>query len=215
MVKGREKSDDRIVPEGRRKAIQTVGRRGGKAVTASKQVGQLELFSETADSPKGNVAGADVGQPTPAPSAVPKSESATRGVSPVMRMEEVANDGTLKRAFEAVASNRGAPGPDRQSISDVRKYFVEILPILQRELLEGSYRPGMIRRVWIPKSCGEQRGLGIPDVIDRIVQQVSMGVATVSDHGEAVTRPSLKRWDIWRKDTSGWWTSIWRNSSIE
>ncbi len=171
MVKGREKSDDRIVPEGRRKAIQTVGRRGGKAVTASKQVGQLELFSETADSPKGNVAGADVGQPTPAPSAVPKSESATRGVSPVMRMEEVANGGTLKRAFEAVASNRGAPGPDRQSISDVRKHFVEILPILQRELLEGSYRPGMIRRVWIPKSCGGQRGLGIPDVIDRIVQQ--------------------------------------------
>jgi group II intron reverse transcriptase/maturase len=86
-------------------------------------------------------------------------------------MEEVARDGNLKRAFENVASNQGAPGPDRQSIAEVRKHLGEILPKLQRELVEGSYRPGMIRRVWISKSGGGQRGLGIPDVVDRIVQQ--------------------------------------------
>ncbi len=82
-------------------------------------------------------------------------------------MEEVASDGNLKRAFEAVASNDGAPGPDRQSIAEVRQHLGEILPKLKRELLDGSYRPGMIRRVWIPKSGGGQRGLGIPDVIGR------------------------------------------------
>ncbi len=129
MVKGREKSDDQIVPEGRRKAAPTVERRGGKTVTASKQVRQLELFSETADNPEGDVAGADVGQPMSATSAVPKSESGTRRISPMMMtMEEVASDGNLKRAFEAVASNDGAPGPDRQSIAEVRQHLGEILP---------------------------------------------------------------------------------------
>lgn len=182
MVKGREKSDDPIVPEGRRKAAPTVERRGGKVVTASEQVRQLKLFSETADSPEGDVAGADVGRPISATSAVPKSGSGTRRISPVMTMEEVASDGNLKRAFEAIASNDGAPGPDRQSIAEVRQHLGEILPRLKRELLDGSYRPGMIRRVWIPKSGGGQRGLGIPDVIDRIVQQAVQRV--LSPHYE-------------------------------
>ncbi len=86
-------------------------------------------------------------------------------------MEEVATYGNLVRAFEHVASNKGAPGPDGQSIEAVREQLSEIVPRLAKELLNGSYRPGMIRRVWIPKGGGGQRGLGIPDVIDRLVQQ--------------------------------------------
>ncbi|MBI2893012.1 MAG: group II intron reverse transcriptase/maturase [Deltaproteobacteria bacterium] len=88
-----------------------------------------------------------------------------------MTMEEVACHGNLRRAFEKVASNDGAPGPDRQSIEEVEAHLGEILPPLSRALLEGSYRPGMVRRVWIPKSGGGQRGLGIPNVVDRTVQQ--------------------------------------------
>ena len=54
MTKGREKSDGRVVPQGRRKTVPTArSGRGGKAITASKQVGQLELFRATADSPQG------------------------------------------------------------------------------------------------------------------------------------------------------------------
>jgi group II intron reverse transcriptase/maturase len=88
-----------------------------------------------------------------------------------MTMEEVSSEENLRRAFQGVASNKGAPGPDRQSIEEVREHFDEILPVLRRELLEGSYRPGLIRRVWIPKAGGGQRGLGIPNVVDRVVQQ--------------------------------------------
>ncbi len=88
-----------------------------------------------------------------------------------MTMEEVASEENLQRAFYQVASNRGAPGPDRQSINEVRRHLGSVLPMLRRELLEGSYRPGEIRRVWIPKSGGGHRGLGIPNVVDRIVQQ--------------------------------------------
>lgn len=88
-----------------------------------------------------------------------------------MTMEEVAKEENLRKAFQAVASNKGAPGPDRQSIEDVRKHLDEILAVLCRDLPAGIFYPGDIRRVWISKAGGGQRGLGIPNVVDRLVQQ--------------------------------------------
>ena len=73
MAKGREESDGRVVPQGRRKPVVTAATQGGKATTASKQARQLGLFHETADSPQGDDGGAAVGQPIPATTAVPKS----------------------------------------------------------------------------------------------------------------------------------------------
>jgi len=171
MSKGREESDGRIVPEGRRKAVPSAARCGGKATTAREEVGQLGLFRETADSPKGADGGVDAGLPAPVPRAVPKSRTTKRESPPAMTMEEVTSEENLMRAYQKVASNKGAPGPDRQGIEEVQKHINEILPVLRRELLEGRYRPGLIRRVFIPKSGGGQRGLGIPNVVDRIVQQ--------------------------------------------
>ena len=75
-----------------------------------------------------------------------------------------------------MARNQGAPGPDRQSIEEVGNHLPEVLSTLARTLQDGSYRPGDIRRVWIPKSGGGQRGLGIPNVIDRVVQEAVRGV---------------------------------------
>jgi group II intron reverse transcriptase/maturase len=83
-------------------------------------------------------------------------------------MEEVTN--YLEGAFQNVASNKGAPGPDRQTIDEVRKHLNDLLPRLMKALLDGTYEPGNIRRVWIPKSGG-QRGLGIPNVVDRMVAE--------------------------------------------
>jgi RNA-directed DNA polymerase len=99
---------------------------------------------------------------------VPKAKDKRKEVGPA-RMEEVVE--RLEEAFEKVAANRGAPGPDRQSIEQVRERLQEVVPKLRAELLEGSYRPGDIRRVWIPKAGGGQRGLGIPNVVDRMVQE--------------------------------------------
>ena len=87
-----------------------------------------------------------------------------------MTMEEIADRINLRFAFQKVASNKGAAGPDRQAISEVHEHLDEIVRVLHAELLDGSYRPGMIRRVWIPKPGGK-RGLGIPNVVDRLVQQ--------------------------------------------
>jgi len=175
MTKGREQSDGRTVPEGHRKVVPTAeelaARRGGKATTASEQAGQLGLFRETADSPQGADGGADAAEAAPAPLAVPKSRNMKGSVRPAMTMEEVASEENLMEAFRQVASNKGAPGPDRQSIDEVREHLDDVLRALHRELLNGSYRAGDIRRVWIPKPGGGQRGLGIPNVVDRIAQQ--------------------------------------------
>lgn len=192
MTKEREKSDDRVVPEDRRKTAPTEQgpgqARGGKAITASKQVEQLGLFRGTADSPAGADGGADVGQPTPATYAVPKPRTTKSTRPPAMTMEEVAAEANLRRAFQQVASNRGAPGPDRQSVDEVREHLDVVLRELSRGLLAGSYRPGDIRRVWIPKAGGGRRGLGIPNVIDRIVQQAVHQV--LAPHYEPTFHPS-------------------------
>ena len=181
MAKGREESDGRVVPQGRRKTSSTAERRGGKATTANELVGQLDLFSETADSPQG--ADGDVAQKLGAESReVPKSENDESMSLPTMTMEEIANEANLKRALQQVASNRGAPGVDRQTVTMVREHEGEVLPHLRRALLDGSYRPGSIRRVWIPKPHGGQRGLGIPNVVDRIVQQAMLQI--LSPHYE-------------------------------
>ena len=172
MAKGQEESDDLVVPEGRRKTVQTAqDARGEKEVTASKVTGQLELFRETAGSPKGAGEKWDAGGPASDSRLVPKSRTTKRSVPSAMTMEEVAEETNLRRAFSQVASNKGAPGPDRQSINDVREHVADVLSSLREALLDGSYCPGMIRRVWIPKAGGGQRGLGIPNVVDRIVQQ--------------------------------------------
>ncbi len=174
MTKGREESDDRVVPQGRRKAdFVTEGDSpgGGKAVTAREEARQLELICETADNPKGADGGRDRGRPRPRTRGVPKTQSMKRRGLPAMTMEEVAREENLKEAFRKVASNDGAPGPDRQTIEEVGEHLGRIVPALRRGLVEGTYEPGEIRRVWIPKAGGGERGLGIPNVIDRMVQQ--------------------------------------------
>ena len=181
MTKGREKSDRRTVPEKGGNAP------GGRAATASKEAGQLSLFVETADSPRG-VDGVARGDRSPRKHrAMPKSTRQESRILPALTMEEVASDGNLRRAFEHVAKNKGAPGPDRESIAMVRSRLHKLVPQVRAALLEGKYQPGMIRRVWIPKEGG-QRGLGIPNVIDRWVQEAVRYV--LEPHYEPTFHPS-------------------------
>jgi RNA-directed DNA polymerase len=97
-----------------------------------------------------------------APKAIDKTEMAAPAT-----MEEVAY--RLTDALLKVASNKGAPGPDGQTIEALLEQWPVVLPRLQADLLAGTYRPGEIRRAFIPKAGGGQRGLGIPDVVDRVV----------------------------------------------
>lgn len=172
MTKGHEESDGFIVPKGRRKAVPTAPvERGGKETTASEVVGQLNLFRETAEIPNGSGEKRPAGEPAGRHRSRPKSRTTTRPSPPAMTMEEVADVTNLRSAFDKVASNKGAPGPDRQTVETVREHLDDLMSGLHAALLAGTYQPGMIRRVWIPKAGGGKRGLGIPNVVDRIVQQ--------------------------------------------
>jgi RNA-directed DNA polymerase len=177
MVTRREESDDRVVPEDGRKPVPTAARaQGGKAVTASKAANQLQLDFETAETPQGAGAGKGTDQAVADDVPVPKSRSTSGKGEPAMTMEEVAGEENLKNAFESVRRNRGAAGPDGLEIEEVHERLAEILAAVRRELLWGRYYPGDIRRVWIPKPEGGERGLGIPNVVDRVVQQAVLQV---------------------------------------
>jgi len=78
----------------------------------------------------------------------------------------------LRRAWEEVRTNGGAPGVDNVSIEDIELSDVnEYLEELAECLRENRYRPHPAKRVYIPKPDGRQRPLGIPTVRDRIIQQ--------------------------------------------
>ena len=171
----RQKSERRIQPQAQRKLGPTRGDEhpgGGKATPVNEQTGQLGLLLGTAEERATKVertdGGAEAGQPASATCAAPKPSSKEK-IDPSATMEQVCQ--RLEKAFQNVASNKGAPGPDGQSIEQVLAHLPMLLPKLRQELLLGTYTPGEIRRVWIEKSGGGQRGLGIPNVIDRVVQE--------------------------------------------
>ena len=91
-------------------------------------------------------------------------------------LEEAASEANLALALLNVVRNKGAPGVDGQTVEEAEASAPKLLPRLRRALLEGRYRPGNVRRVFIPKPGGGQRGLGIPNVIDRTVQQAVLQV---------------------------------------
>ena len=170
----RQKSEDCIKPQARRKPDVTRGTEspgGGEAVPVEQQPRQLVLRFETAEQyAKAEADGARVtDRRVTRTRAEPKSNRKEQGVL-TATLEEVT--GRLRLAFEVVASNQGAPGPDGQSIKEVRAHLDELLPKVTESLLKGEYEPGNIRRVWIPKAGGKgHRGLGIPDIIDRTIQE--------------------------------------------
>ena len=104
-------------------------------------------------------------------------ESVARTGETVHLLEDAAAPGNLAHALLNVARNKGAAGVDGRSVNEVIEEARSLLPRLRRALLSGNYEPGDIRRVWIPKPGGKgQRGLGIPNVIDRWVQQAVLQV---------------------------------------
>src|SRR4051812_9692157 len=116
MTKGPEESDGRVVPEGGRKPVPTAPRgRGGKATTASKEGAQLRLSFETAENPQGAGVSAMADHTAGVKTPVPKSKRTSREGPPAMTMEEVADEENLRCAFEEVARNKGAAGPDGQA----------------------------------------------------------------------------------------------------
>jgi len=169
----RQSNENRAVPKGRRKPVPNRESKPlalGKVVPVNEQAIQLALPFDTAEvcAQAETVAGPGHSLMGPDPSAEPKSEDTYEYVT-LVTMESATRFLTL--AFQNVASNKGAAGPDGRSIEEVRKHLPKLLPRLTKDLLRGTYQPGDIRRVWIPKGGGGERGLGIPNVVDRVVAE--------------------------------------------
>jgi RNA-directed DNA polymerase len=93
-------------------------------------------------------------------------------------MDRVLAPGNLRRAWKRVKANRGAPGVDGMRIEDFPEFARGHWPGIRQALHDGSYRPQPVRRVMIPKPSGGERPLGIPTVIDRVIQQAIAQVLT-------------------------------------
>jgi RNA-directed DNA polymerase len=86
-------------------------------------------------------------------------------------MEAVIGAANLDRAYKRVKGNGGAPGVDGMTVEALRTWIADHRERLIASLLDGSYRPQPVRGVSIPKPGGGERQLGIPTVVDRLVQQ--------------------------------------------
>jgi RNA-directed DNA polymerase len=91
-------------------------------------------------------------------------------------MEDVVERENLKTALAQVKRNKGAAGIDGMSVNDLPAYLKEHWPAIRAQLLDGIYKPQPVRRVEIPKASGGGRLLGIPTVLDRLIQQAVMQV---------------------------------------
>jgi len=142
-----------------------------------RKAGPRQLSLAIADSPSGS----GIAEPTDASERrsillhkarnKKTSGSATGAADPDRLLEEVASEANLATALLNVVQNKGAPGLDGQTVDMAETKATSIIGRLRHDLLNGKYRPGDVRRVWLPKPGGGRRGLGIPNIVDRVVQQ--------------------------------------------
>src|SRR5881227_439488 len=91
-------------------------------------------------------------------------------------MEEVCERENCRQAYKRVKANKGRPGIDGMTVRELSGYLKQHWPTIREQLLRGTYEPQPVRRVEIPKPDGGVRKLGIPTVLDRLIQQAVMQV---------------------------------------
>ena len=82
----------------------------------------------------------------------------------------------LLAAWKRVKANKGSAGVDARTVSETQRYLLGAWPEIRASVLDGSYRPEPVRRVSIAKAGGGTRELGIPTVVDRLIQQALLQV---------------------------------------
>ena len=89
----------------------------------------------------------------------------------MVSLEKILEPSNLTEALKQVVSNKGAPGVDGMAVDELEPFIRNHPGVLSQAIRDGSYRPSPVKRVYIPKDNGEKRPLGIPTVVDRLVQQ--------------------------------------------
>ena len=86
-------------------------------------------------------------------------------------IKEIMSYQNILEATKRVKSNKGAPGVDKMSVDEIESYIKEHYEEIKEQVLTKKYKPQSVRRVYIPKANGKRRPLGIPTVVDRVIQQ--------------------------------------------
>ena len=136
--------------------------------------------------------------------AEPESPASTEHL-----MEAICDPDNIATALRAVVRNKGAPGIDGITVKQLPGVLKARWSEIEDQLLQGRYQPQPVRRVKIPKPAGGTRNLGIPTVIDRVIQQAVLQQLqplwdpTFSEHSYGSGRAArlTRRWR-WHKPTS-------------
>lgn len=121
-----------------------------------------------------------------------------------MLLERILSRENMSIAFKRVKSNRGGPGIDGMHVDELQLFLNDGWSFIKADLLAGSYRPQAVKRVEIPKPNGGKRLLGIPTVLDRLIQQaIGQELTLVYDDNFSESsfgfRPGRKAHDAVRK----------------
>ena len=140
-------------------------------------------------------------------------------------MEAVVEGSNMRKAYERVVRNKGAAGVDGMTVETLKPYLQVHWLTLKEELLAGRYQPMAVWGIKIPKPTGGMRQLGIPTVVDRLIQQAMHQVLcpifdpdfSESSYGFRPAEGLMTRCgalvSMWPRDGGGWSTWIWRSSS--
>ena len=94
-------------------------------------------------------------------------------------IEWILADENMRAAIKAVRRNKGAAGVDKMPVEELDAYFAEHMDEIKAQIRGKQYQPQPVRRVYIPKANGKQRPLGIPTVVDRVIQQAMAQVLSL------------------------------------
>jgi RNA-directed DNA polymerase len=191
-----EKSAEAVVAAGRGGE----GLNGGESETTlilkgarHQMSGQLELpFPSRGEAPRGGWSGE-------APTAEPGDERSGDG----HLLAQVVERANVDKAVRRVRQNGGSPGVDGMPVGELPGYLAEHWETLREQLLSGTYQPQPVKRQQIPKRSGGVRELGIPTVLDRMIQQAILQVLqprfdpTFSEHSYGF-RPGRRAHDAVR-----------------
>ncbi len=117
------------------------------------------------------------------PASVGRTKSEGRAT-----MERVVERANVRLAYQRVVRNKGAAGVDGVTVAELKDWLVVHWPSVKKALLEGRYLPRAVRPVDIPKPSGGVRTLGIPTVVDRLIQQALHQVLSL------VFEPTFSEW---------------------
>jgi group II intron reverse transcriptase/maturase len=112
------------------------------------------------------------------PERITETDDTSANESKEGMLEKIVSRDNLNEAFKRVKANKGSHGVDGMGVDELLQYLKDNGETIKQQILSGKYRPNPVRRVEIPKENGKKRNLGIPTVVDRVIQQAIAQVLT-------------------------------------